>query len=162
MRKLIVLTIAVSVLLIAPTGVASAAPGHDQVNGTGQLGQFGEPTVHVNAIQRPDGISGAFQITYPDGTFVSGPAECAPASVDVVYLTGRITESGGPRQTTNNWQPGNYLVIGVQDKGEPGVKAGDRLNFSAGFATHPGCGPHGAASPDFAIVAGNYRVVDGI
>jgi len=149
-------------LIVGPAATAATAPAHDQASGTAALGQFGDPRAHVNAIARPDGVSGSFTITYPDETVVTGDVVCAEASADIAYVTGRITESSGPRQVANNWQPGNYIVIGVADKGEPGVEAGDRLNFSAGSAAHPGCGPNGAATPVFPIVSGNYRVVDGI
>jgi hypothetical protein len=149
-------------LIVGPTASAATAPAHDQANGTAALGQFGDPRAHVNAVARPDGVSGTFEITYPDETFVAGDVVCVQASADIAYVTGQITESGGPRQIANNWQPGNCIVIGVLVKGEPGVRAGDPLNFSPGFAAHPGCGPNGAATPVFPIVSGNYQVVDGI
>jgi len=162
MRKIVLLTAAGLALALAPAALATAAaPGHDQATGTGALAQFGDPTAHVNAIQRDGRVSGSFTITYPDGTSVAGTVACAVATGTVAYATGQITESSGPRQATNNWLVGNYLVIGVQDNGEPGAGT-DKLNFSPGFATHPGCGAHPDATPVFVIVDGNYRVVDGL
>jgi hypothetical protein len=120
MRKLlIIVTLALAVGAAAPAASAWASPGHDQATGTGTLGQFGDPTAHVNAIKTPAGLKGGFTIT---------------------------------------WFPGSYIVIGVQDNGEPGTAGPDQLNFSPGFATDPGCGPNAAAAPVFPIVTGNYRV----
>ena len=159
MRKLqFIVTIALAIGVLAPAASASAAPGRDQVTGTGTLGQFGDPTAHVNAIQTSARLQGGFTITYPDGTFADGSATCLFVSNNTAYVTGQIADSGGPRQQTNNWFSGDYIVIGVQDNGEPGTAGPDMLNFSRGFATDPGCGPNGAAAPVFPITTGNYRV----
>jgi opacity protein-like surface antigen len=159
MRKLlIIVALALAVGAAAPAASAWASPGHDQATGTGTLGQFGDPTTHVNAIQTPAGLKGGFTITYPDGTFAAGSATCLSVGGTTAYVTGRITSSSGPRQSANNWFPGSYIVIGVQDNGEPGTAGPDQLNFSPGFATDPGCGPNAAATPVFPIVTGNYRV----
>jgi hypothetical protein len=164
MRRLLFLLTVTLALAAAAAGwavSASASSGHhDQVTGTGTLGQFGDPTAHVNAIQTAAGLSGGFTITYPDGTFAAGPATCLAITGTAAYVTAQITSSGGPRQQANNWLPGDFLVIGVQDNGQPGTAGPDRLNFSPGFAADPGCGPNGAAAPVFAITAGNFRVFD--
>jgi hypothetical protein len=163
MRRLLLLlslALALTAAAVAPAGSASAAPGHhDQATGTGTLGQFGDPTAHVNAIQTAAGLKGGFSIDYPDGTFAVGLASCLAVAGATAYITGQITGSGGPRQQANNWLPGDFVVIGVQDNGEPGAAAPDRLNFSPGFAADPGCGPNDAATPVFSIIAGNYRVL---
>jgi hypothetical protein len=144
-----------AVAVVVPVSASYADPSHNQVTGDGTLGQFGDPTAHVNAIQNKSGLKGSFTITYPDGTFASGDPTCLAGTGGVAYVTGKITSSAGPRRDALAWQPGNYLVIGVKATGtaEP-----DRLNFSAGFAADPGCGPNGAASPDFAVVDGRYKI----
>jgi hypothetical protein len=157
-RLLLLPTLALAAAAAGPAVLASASSGHDQVTGTGTLGQFGDPTAHVNAIQTAAGLKGGFTITYPDGTFAAGPATCLAVAGTAAYFTAQMTGSGGPRQRANNWLPGSFLVIGVQDNGEPGTAGPDRLNFSPGFAADPGCGPHGAATQVFPITAGNYRV----
>jgi hypothetical protein len=122
------------------------------------LGQFGDPTAHVNAAQTAAGLEGGFWITYPDGTFAAGSATCLTVSGRTAYVTSQITSSGGPRQQTNDWILGSYIVIGVQDHGRPRAAGPDLMNFSPGSATDPGCGPDGAAKPVFPITAGNYKV----
>jgi hypothetical protein len=158
-KLLLLLTLALAAAAAGPAVSASASPSHhDQVTGTGTLGQFGDPTAHVNAIQTAAGLKGEFTIAYPDGTFASGPATCLAIAGTTAYVTALITSSGGPRQQANNWLLGSFLVIGVQDNGEPGTSGPDQLNFSPGFATDPGCGPNAAATPEFPITEGNYRV----
>jgi hypothetical protein len=158
-RLLLLLTVALAAAVVAPAVRASASPGHNgQVTGTGTLGQFGDPTAHVNAIQTAAGLKGGFTIAYPDGTFAVGPATCLAIAGTTAYVTAQITSSGGPRQQSLNWLPGSFLVIGVQNNGEPGTAGPDQLNFSPGFAADPGCGPNTAATPVFPITAGNYRV----
>lgn len=152
--------IAVTFLVAAPIASSYAAAGHDQVTGTGRLGQFGNPTAHVNGVRTNAGLKGGFTITYPDGTSVTGTVTCLAVTAKTAYATGKITAFSGPRQAVNGWSPGNYLVIGVQDNGSPGTAGPDMLNFSPGFPVDPGCGPNGEATPVFAIVDGNYRVVD--
>lgn|SRR5215472_6980522 len=151
---LMILALAVA----APAGPAWASPGHNQATGTGTLGQFGDPTAHVNAVQTASGLAGGFTITYPDQTFVTGTATCLSVLGNTAYITGKITDTGGPRQQASNWFIGSYLVIGVQNDGSPGTAGPDQLNFSPGFAADPGCGPNQAADPVFPIVAGNYQV----
>jgi hypothetical protein len=161
MRKIaLIVAFAATLFTVAPAAPSYAAPSHDQATGTGTLGPFGNPTAHVNAVQAKPGLKGGFTITYPDGTSATGTATCLSVNGNIGYLTGKITESGGPRQTANNWFPGNYLVIGVQDNGEPGTA--DKLNFSPGFATDPGCGPNGVTTPTpaFTIISGNYQIFD--
>jgi hypothetical protein len=114
--------------------------------------------VHVNAIQTAAGLKGGFTIAYPDGTFAAGPATCLLIAGNTAYITSRIISSFGPRQQAENWFSGRYIVIGVQDNGRPRTAGRDLLNFSPGFATDPGCGPNGAATPVFPIIRGNYRV----
>jgi hypothetical protein len=164
-RSVVVTAVVSATVLLVPALLAAAAPayatpGHDQATGTGTLDQFGNPTAHVNAVATRSGVKGSFTITYPDTTAVSGVAGCLFVSGTTAYVSGRITESSGPRQSGENWFPGNFVVIGVQDNGEPGTAGPDRMNFSPGFATDPGCQPNGAAIPAFPIVAGNYQVVD--
>lgn len=157
-RMLFILATGLAIGCLAPVASAWASPGHNQVTGTGTLGQFGNPTAHVNAIQTAAGLKGGFTITYPDGTYAAGSATCLSVSGNTAYITSQIIRSAGPRQQANNWFPGGYLIIGVQDNGQPGTAGPDLLNFSPGFAANPGCGPNGAAAPVFPIVTGNYRV----
>jgi hypothetical protein len=161
MRKIPIIAAAtLAFLLLAPVAPGQAAPSHDQAVGTGTIAQFGNPTAHVNANETRNGVRGSFTITYPDGTSVTGTATCLSVSGNTAYVTGRITESAGPRQAPNSWFPGNFVVVGVQDNGEPGTAGPDRLNFSPGFTANPGCGPNGAAVPVIPIVEGNYQVSD--
>jgi hypothetical protein len=163
MRKLLVIvTLAMAVAAVAPAASAWASPGHGQATGTGTLTQFGAPTAHVNAVQTRAGLKGGFTISYPDGTFASGRVTCLFVAGNVAYVTSQITSSSGPRQQVNGWFPGSYIVIGVQDNGQPGTAGPDLLNFSPGFAADPGCGPNGAATPVFPIAMGNYRVFDAL
>ena len=161
MRKsLAVATLALALSVGAPPTSSQAAPSHDQVTGTGTAGQFGDPQLHVNAIQTRNGVKGGFTIQYPDGTTVTGRVTLLAVAGAVGCVTGVITRSSGPRQVPNNWLPGNYLAIGVNDAGEPGTAGPDLLNFSPGFTTDPGCGPGNQASPTVPVVAGNYQVFD--
>lgn len=145
----------------AATGSAPVTPG-DQLTGLGTLGDFGTPTAYLAAAGTRWGAAGAFTITYPDGTYAIGRSTCLAVDGKVAYLTGKIDLSGGPRRTANAWTRGSYLVIGVEDNGNGRTgEAPDRLNFSPGRTTDPGCGWYGQATPDFVIVRGNYRVVDG-
>jgi hypothetical protein len=163
MRKLlIVAATAVIMLIVAPAQASQATTttNREQLTGLGTLGEFGTPTAYLGAIDTQYGPIGAFAITYPDGTFASGSVTCLIVSGKVGYVTGRIAWAGGPRQAMNNWLKGTYLVIGVEDNGNGSLPQPDRLNFSVGLATNPGCGPNGLATPDFFIVRGNYRVVD--
>src|SRR5579859_4082053 len=157
MRKpLLIAAISAAALALVPATMSFAAASHNQATGTGSLGDFGNPTAHVNAVQTQAGLTGGFTITYPDGTSVSGTATCLSVSGTTAYVIGRIDESSGPREDANNWHPGGYLAIGVQDNGQPGTK--DKLNFSPGFAIAPACGRVTAADPVFAVVDGNFRV----
>ena len=161
MRKmLLVVTIALAASVLALAAPAWAAPDHNQLTGTGTLGQFGDPTTHVNAIQTTAGLKGGFTIAYPDGTFVVGSATCLFESGNTAFVTGQITSSGGPRVQPENWSAGSYLVIGVVDNGRPGTARPSLLNFSPGFSSDPGCGPNETATPVFPIMAGNLRVFD--
>src|SRR5215218_4634901 len=122
MRKLpLIVATAATLFAVAPAAPGYAAPSHDQVTGTGTLGQFGDPTAHVNAVQTNAGPKGSFTITYPDGTSVTRTPTCLLVQGNVAYVTGKITQSSGPRQETNKWFPGSYLSIGLQDNGEPGT-----------------------------------------
>src|SRR3954466_9585463 len=128
MRKpLVIATLALTLSVLAPPASSQAAPNHDQVTGTGTAGLFGAPKLHVNAIQTQSGVKGGFTIQYPDGTTVSGRVTCLVVAGPAGYVTGVITESSGPGQIPNNWLPGNYLAIGVEDTGEPGTAGPDLL-----------------------------------
>ncbi len=146
-------------LALVPASAAHAAPGHDQVTGTGVLGQFGNPQTHVNAVRTPAGLKGGFTVQYPDSTQASGSVTCLYVNGNTAFIDAQITSASGPRLAANNWFVGGYLVIGVQDNGEPGAGA-DRVNFSPGFASQPDCGPNDAAIPAFLLVEGNYQVFD--
>jgi hypothetical protein len=160
MRK-ILLTAAAAVTAFAamPAIGAQAATKVESVLGTGTLDQFGSPTAYLPAAGNQRGQLGAFTITYPDGTYATGMSSCLVVDGKTAYLTGKILLSGGPRRDTNSWQRGKYVIIGVQDNGD-GTVVADKLNFSTGTAANPGCGPDPAATPDFFIVKGNYRVTD--
>src|SRR5215831_17003087 len=107
MRKLLlVITMVLAASVLALATPASAAPRHDQVTGIGTLGQFGDPTAHVNAIQTAAGLKGGFTIGYPDGTFVVGSATCLFESGNTAFVTGQITSSAGPRVQPENWSAG--------------------------------------------------------
>ena len=161
MRKLLVIvTLAWTAFAVALAVPASAAPvspaaSGQLLDGSGTLGQFGDPTVVAHALASKSQTQGGFVITYPDGTYVAGSSACLSVSGTTAYLTGRIILSHGARVQADNWSAGNYVVIGVQDDGGAGP---DLLNFSPGFATNPGCGPNGAATPAFPIAKGNFRV----
>src|SRR5215467_3603440 len=102
-RLLLLLTLALAAAAAGPAVSASASPGHDQVTGTGTLGQFGDPTAHVNAIQTAAGLKGEFTIVYPDGSFAAGPATCLAIAGTTAYVTAQITSAGGPLQQANRW-----------------------------------------------------------
>jgi hypothetical protein len=162
MRKfLTVAAVAVTLLLLAPAQAGHAAVTGGRVAGIGTLGELGEPTAYLAALQTRYGATGAFTITYPDGTYAAGTVTCLVVSGTVAYVTGRIALSGGPRRAAHSWLRGSYLFVGVQDNGTHGTPDHDRLNFSPGFATNPGCGPDASASPDFFVVRGDYRVAAG-
>lgn len=159
MRRLMLLLILVVTIGAVSSAVpASASSGGGSVTGAGMLGQSGDPTVLVSAVQSTTAAAGGFIIAYPDGTLVSGRATCLFVAGNTAYLTGRITWSGGPRSQAENWLFGRYVVIGIQDSGWLRTAGPDKLNFSSGFSANPGCGPNGAATPVFPIVWGNYVV----
>jgi len=158
-RILFVAALALGLTAAAPIAASYAAPSHAQAVGTGTLGQFGNPTAHVNANDTPAGLKGSFTISYPDGTSVAGVPACLFVDGTAAYVISRITQSSGARVSQNNWPVGNFLVIGVQDNGEPGTN--DKLNFSPGVSAQPACAANMDASPVFTIVAGNYQVSPG-
>jgi hypothetical protein len=160
MRKLL-LTAAASAAVFAaiPAVGAQAATKAESVIGVGALGQFGSPTVYLAAAGNQRGQLGAFTITYPDGTYATGTSNCLVVDAKTAYLTGRIALSGGPRRETLSWQRGYYMIIGIQDNGD-GTVVADKMNFSAGTATDPGCGPNATAIPNLFVVKGDYRVTD--
>jgi hypothetical protein len=157
-RLLFVLMLIVIIATVGPAVSASASTGGAGVTGTGMLGQFGDPLVQVSASQAGSTGAGEFTIAYPDRSFVAGRVTCLFVAGNTAYLTGQITRSGGPRQQPENWLPGRYIVIGIQDNSPPRTAGPDNLNFSPGFADNPGCGPNIAAVPVFPIVWGNYVV----
>jgi hypothetical protein len=157
-RLLFVLMLVVAIAAAGPAVSASASSDGAGVTGTGMLGQFGNPLVQVSAVQTGSVGAGEFTIAYPDRSFVTGSATCLFVAGNTAYLTGQITRSGGSRQLPENWLPGRYIVIGIQDNGQPGTTGPDNLNFSPGFVTNPGCGPNLAAAPVFPVVWGNYVV----
>ena len=150
----------VAALLVGP-GKSMAAPP-ELVAGTGTIGMFGNPTLHVNAVNTPAGVRGGFMIMYPDGTFVRGVVTCLFVSGNTAYVTARIVQSTGPRQAT--FPVGDFIAIGVQDNGSPGTgPTPDLVNFSPGFPAPPDptvCGPNPAAFPNIPIVQGNFQVFD--
>jgi hypothetical protein len=158
MRRILPVAVATAAAFVVMSASTAFASSHAQATGTGTLDQFGNPTAHVNAIQTTPGLKGSFGITYPDGTSVSGTPSCLSIDGNTAYVIGRIDESAGPRRDPNNWQPGNYLVIGLQDNGNPGNGSADSLNFSPGFTSQPACGPNSAATPVLPIVDGNFHV----
>lgn len=171
MRKaLFVAAVAAALSMAAPAAAHAAnsgpsasptSPG-DQLTGLGTLGDFGNPTAYLAAVGTRWGAPGAFTITYPDGTYAIGASTCLVVNGKIAYITGKIALSGGPRRVANGWTKGSYLVVGVEDNGSgASSQTPDRLNFSTGYAADPGCGPNGMATPDFKIVRGNYKVVDG-
>ena len=159
-RSPIIATLALALSVCVPPTSSQAAPSHDQITGTGTAGQFGAPQLHVNAVQTRNGVKGGFTIQYPDGTTVTGRVTLLAVAGPGGCVTGVITQSSGPRQVPNNWLPGNYLAIGVEDAGEPGTTGPDLLNFSPGFTSDPGCGPGNQAAPSAPVVSGNYQVFD--
>ena len=112
MRKLLlVITMVLAASVLALATPASAAPRHDQVTGIGTLGQFGDPTAHVNAIQTAAGLKGGFTIAYPDGTFVAGSASClfeagtrhsSPARSPAPAARARNQKTGGRAATSSS------------------------------------------------------------
>jgi hypothetical protein len=153
------LLIAVTLTIIVAAPIASAAAAsHDKAVGTGTIAGFGDPTVDLSANQNKPGLRGSFTITYPDGTLVTGKPTCLVlVGGNTAYVTGRITQASGARQVRNNWFPDGFLIIGVLDNGTSGT---DKLNFSPGFASDPGCGPNSAATPNLALSAGDFTVSD--
>ncbi|MBV9450364.1 MAG: hypothetical protein JO345_31195 [Streptosporangiaceae bacterium] len=166
MRKLLfVVTMASALIAVALAGPASATPraasSWELADGSGTLGQFGNPTVVIHALGTTSGTQGGFVITYPDGTYVAGSPTCLMVIGKAAYLTGRIILSHGARQQAGNWLSGNYVVIGVQDNSKPSPAQPDMLNFSPGYATNPGCGPSTGTIPVFPITRGHFRVATG-
>lgn len=85
-------------------------PGHppsESAVGAGTLGQFGTPTGYLGAIGNQRGPLGAFTITYPDGTYVTGTSNCLVVDGKTAYVTGKIVLSGGPCRDTSKQLPGD-------------------------------------------------------
>jgi hypothetical protein len=160
MRKLLFSLMLVGTIgAVAQTVPAAAAvhsfSGLGVIEGTGTLGQLGDPTVQVLAFQFDQSATGETLITYPDGTLVAGHATCLFITGNTAYIRSQITRAQGPREQPEQWLPGNYIVIGIQASGSAGPEL---LNFSPGLASNPGCGPNAAATPVFPIVSGGFQV----
>ena len=170
MRKLLfVVTLAWALIAVAlavpasatPRTIPRAASSWELADGSGTLGQFGNPTVVIRSLGTATGTQGGFVITYPDGTYVAGSPTCLVVIGKAAYLTGRIILSHGARQQADNWLSGNYVVIGVQDNSKSSPAQPDLLNFSPGYASDPGCGPSTGTIPVFPITRGHFRVATG-
>src|SRR5258708_32442310 len=99
MRKLLfILAVVLAIGVLAPAGSVWASPGQDQLTGTGTLGQFGDPTAHVNAIQTAAGLRGGFTITYPACTLAFSSAPRLFVSRENAYFTRPRPYSGAPCQ----------------------------------------------------------------
>lgn len=160
MRKLLLVAIVSATALAAvPAVSAFAASSHDQLVGSGTLTGFGNPTTEVSANEVKSGLKGSFTITYPDGTAVSGTPTCLAVQGNGGYFIGKIDTSAGPRVDSNNWHPGDFVVIRVVDNGNPGQGSPDRLNFSPGYATSPQCAPN-VGTDLIPISDGNFHVTD--
>ena len=167
-RFLTVAAVAATLILGGPAAASYAAadtPGVTRGNyiiGAGTLGEtFGSPTAYLGALQTRTNPWGGFTVAYPDGTYAIGTITCFTVEGNVSFATGKIALSGGPRRDVNRWLRGSSLVIGVQDNGNAGPgEEPDKLNFSLGQPTDPGCGWNGGAAPVFYIVKGNYRMMD--
>jgi hypothetical protein len=157
MRKLLLLVmIASAALFLAISVPARAASVGPSVTGIGTLGQFGDPTVRVSAIEMLGTAHGSLVLTYPDGTVVLATDTCLSVSGRTAYVTGQILAAYGPRAEPDNWSAGNYVIVAVVDNAGAGA---DLLNFSPGYAANPGCGPNSTV-PIFPIVKGHFRVED--
>jgi hypothetical protein len=164
MRKLLfIVTIAWVICAFAPSPARASVYQFEfaGVIGSGTIGQFGDPTVRVDAFKTAESTTGGFTISYPDGTFAFGSATCLFVSGNTAYLTSQILGSFGPRQQANGWFPRSYIVIGVVGNGKPGSAGSELLNFSSGFAANPGCGPNAAATPVIPVTRGDFRVFGG-
>jgi hypothetical protein len=164
MRKLLFIVTIAWVICAFASSPASASVRQFEITGvigTGTLGQLGDPTVRVDAIQTAERPAGGFLISYPDGTFAFGSATCLFVSGNTAYLTSQIIGSFGPRRQANGWFPRSYIIIGVQGSSQPGSAGSELLNFSSGFAANPGCGPNAAATPVFPVTRGSFRVFGG-
>jgi hypothetical protein len=166
-RFLTVAAVAATLILGGPAaaGYAATTPGVTRGNyiiGAGTLAeQFGSPTAYLGAYQTRTNPWGGFTVTYPDGTFAIGTITCLTVEGDVAFITGKIALSGGPRKDPNKWLRGHHLIIGVEDNGNGGAgEEPDKLNFSPGTPTDPGCGWNTTADPYLYIVKGNYRMMD--
>jgi hypothetical protein len=145
----------VAAMMVAGAGAALADNG-DLAAGSGQIGQFGEPRVNVSAKETTNGYQGQFNIRYPNGTYVKGDVTCLYVQGNQAYIIGQIDKTEG----STSFAEGQYIVIGIQDNGEPSSVPPDMLNFSPGMNTEPACGPNGAATPVIPIVSGNFEVKD--
>jgi hypothetical protein len=154
-RVLFLLMLVMAVGAVGPAVSASASSGSAEVSGVGRIGQFGDPSVQLGAAEVGSVAAGGFTIAYPDHTFATGWATCVYVNGNTAAFTGVIAQTGGPRQATLHWAPGKYIAIGIQSNASP---TPDRLNFSPGFDTNPGCGPNPAAKPDIPVVWGKYLV----
>jgi hypothetical protein len=149
-RALFVAAVAAALSAVVPATASQAATAESPATPAGSA----SASASVSATPG----DGAFTITYPDGTYLIGRSTCLVVDGNIAYLTGRIDLSGGTRRVANAWGKGNYLVVGVEDNGNGRAQeTPDRLNFSPGTATDPGCGPNAVATPDFVIVRGNHR-----
>jgi hypothetical protein len=155
-RIMMLLVAALMTMTMALSAGAALADNGDLAAGSGTLGQFGNPQVNVSAKETTKGYQGQFNIQYPNGTYVKGHVTCLFVDNNVAYIIGQIDKTEG----STLWTGGQYIVIGIQDNGDPETSPPDLLNFSPGFNEEPACGPNGAASPVIPIVEGNYVVKD--
>jgi hypothetical protein len=153
--KVLTLALVVAAMAVAGAGAALASNG-DLAAGSGKLGQFGDPRVNVGAKETTNGYQGQFNIRYPNGTYVQGHVTCLYVQGTQAYIVGQIDRTAG----NAIWAEGQFIVIGIQDNGEPESSPPDLLNFSPGFDTEPACGPNGAAAPVIPVVSGNFEVKD--
>ena len=144
-------------LVAAPAFAAKeqrSSQAGDLVAGTGSISGFGNPQVHVNAKQTKKDDKGSFHIKYPEDGDFRGNVTCLFVEDNTAYVVGQIEKS-----TNDDFEEGQYVVIGVQDGGEPGANA-DKVNFSPASEQEPECGINPQATPNLPIVKGNFVVKD--
>ena len=163
MRKATVATLAAAATLGAAPGVASAAPGEDQVAGSARvtaftpIGNFPTET-HVNAKGNALEGRGHSWTRFPEspipGDEFRGPVECVDAVGNEALILMRVEKSTNPILPE-----GSFVWRKVIDNGQVAGDPPDETGFVPAF--FPVCPPATSPVPTAPIDQGNFVVHDG-
>lgn len=152
-RMLLVGALAALAVLAAIPALSGAAPGREQVDGTGQSAGYGG--IHANVKQDAGGVQGHFFIDLNELPPVHLTPTCLTVDGNVARFGGPIRQGPGAGML--------WVLAEVTDNGEPGANTDQhRWRFaSPNEVAGPECEEFGNNPPPDTITQGNYKVFDG-